>query len=208
MKDLEQYRDEWLAFFPGPGGQQHAFRVWNQVMKAYSEPHRHYHNLDHIRAMLDAFERSRAQLKDAAAVFVAILFHDFVYDPTRKDNEERSAALAETILKDLDYPEARIKKTASWIRATQHHTPNGDPDLDHLLDFDLQILGAEPEQYRQYTEQIRKEYELYPDALYRPGRKATMQHFLEREYIYATPHYRERFEATTRKNISNEIETL
>lgn len=208
MKELEQYRDEWLAFFPRPGAQQHAFRVWNQIVNAYSEPHRHYHNLDHIRAMLSAFERSRAQLQDPAAVFTAILFHDFIYDPERKDNEERSAAFAERILKELDHPEAAVGKIARWIRVTRYHVPDGDPDLDHLLDFDLEILGAAPDVYRQYTEQIRKEYAVYPDALYRTGRKAAMQHFLEREHIYATPLYRERLEAAARQNISGEIATL
>lgn len=208
MEDLQQYRDEWLAFFRRPGALQQAFRVWSQIVKAYSEPHRHYHNLDHIRALLDAFDRNRAQLQDPAAVFIAILFHDFIYDPERKDNEERSAAFAERVLKELDYPEAAVPKIARWIRATQHHEPDDDPDLGYLLDFDLQILGAAPEVYRQYTEQIRKEYAVYPDALYHPGRKAAMQHFLEREHIYATTLYRERLEAAARQNISGEIATL
>jgi predicted metal-dependent HD superfamily phosphohydrolase len=39
------------------------------------------------------------------------------------------------------------------------------------LDADLSILGKDLDTYLAYTKMIRKEYSIYPDFLYKPGRK-------------------------------------
>ena len=81
-------------------------------------------------------------------------------------------------------------------------------DNAYLLDFDLSILGKDWETYKNYTQQVRQEYKIYPDFLYNPGRKKVLLHFLERETLYFTESYKTQFENKARENIKRELETL
>ncbi|MFT4664033.1 MAG: putative metal-dependent HD superfamily phosphohydrolase [Polaribacter sp.] len=77
-----------------------------------------------------------------------------------------------------------------------------------LLDFDLEILSRDWKDYELYTQQIRKEYWMYPGPIYRKGRREAMQHFLEREYIYQSELFRTEGEEKARANIVAEIKSL
>ncbi|MGE4514074.1 MAG: hypothetical protein AB7E26_09720, partial [Chryseobacterium sp.] len=72
----------------------------------------------------------------------------------------------------------------------------------------LSILGSESEIYVSYTQKIRKEYSIYPDLLYRPGRKKVLEHFLKSESIFKTEYFKEKYELRARENILSEIESL
>ncbi len=50
-------------------------------------------------------------------------------------------------------------------------------DINYLLDADLSVLGKDRETYLVYTQMIRKEYSIYPDFLYKPGRKKFLNIF-------------------------------
>ena len=91
------------------------------------------------------------------------------------------------------------------ILATREHLPQPTPDANLLLDFDLAILGATWEEYQKYSQQIREEYCMYPDAAYRQGRRQVLQHFLSREYIYHTPLMRRKLEFQARQNVTQEM---
>ena len=74
--------------------------------------------------------------------------------------------------------------------------------------FDLKILSKDWEDYSIYFQQIRKEYSIYPDFLYNPGRKKALQHFLEHDYIYQTETFRNLYERQAKMNIQKEIDLL
>lgn len=74
--------------------------------------------------------------------------------------------------------------------------------------FDLKILSKDWEDYSIYFQQIRKEYSIYPDFLYNPGRKKALQHFLEHDYIYQTETFRNLYERQAKRNIQKEIDLL
>ena len=59
----------------------------NELSALYSAPSRHYHGMDHIRALLDLARQYRVEMADPEAVEAAIWFHDVVYDSRAKDNE-------------------------------------------------------------------------------------------------------------------------
>ncbi|TGP29351.1 hypothetical protein EN871_34915, partial [bacterium M00.F.Ca.ET.228.01.1.1] len=61
----------------------------------YQAGDRHYHSLAHIQAMLALASEYRHLLDDPQAVEAAIWFHDAIYDSRAKDNEAKSAELAE-----------------------------------------------------------------------------------------------------------------
>ncbi|KAG8340461.1 hypothetical protein TRVL_08710 [Trypanosoma vivax] len=79
----------------------HGTQLWEKyIATRYSEPQRHYHTLNHLEEMMGHL--AHFQLSSEAAhrlpetgarrliVELAMLFHDSVYDPQRKDNEECS----------------------------------------------------------------------------------------------------------------------
>lgn len=195
----------WNSIFPEQAAQQ----LLQALLDAYNAPGRHYHTAAHIAAMLRQSDACAHLLQDKPATDLAILYHDIVYDASRKDNEEASADRAAAELKQLGISDERIARVTELIHATKHHTAEGAiNDLHYLLDFDLGALGGSQQTYDAYADGIRKEYSMYPDALYNPGRKAVLQHFLGMEFIYKTPYFRERFEAPARQNLQREYDRL
>jgi predicted metal-dependent HD superfamily phosphohydrolase len=185
--------------------------VIEEIMCAYREPHRHYHTLDHIAALLALLARFGGGAVDRDALALAILFHDIVYDPGRQDNEEASAVLAAERLARLGFPDALVAKVARYVRATRHDQPpeaTSEADLALLRDLDLAILAAVPSAYRAYAQAIRREYAFVPDPLYRKGRRRVLEGLLARGHIYGTEQLRASWEHPARANLADEIAEL
>jgi len=58
-----------------------------------------------------------------------------------------------------------------------------------------------------YAKNIRKEYHIYPDLMYNPGRIKVLQHFLQKSNIYFTQAFQAK-EAAARQNLQQEIQLL
>jgi predicted metal-dependent HD superfamily phosphohydrolase len=212
MSALDTVRTCWLGLASGRSCSAPASAaVLEEIERAYREPHRHYHTLDHIAAMLTLLDRYGEEAGDRGALQLAILFHDIVYDPRRQDNEAASAALASDRLTSLGFPGDLVAKVARGILATRHTEPPGaigDPDLALLLDLDLSVLAARPVDYRAYAQAVRREYGFVPDPLYRPGRRRVLEGFLKRAPIYLTERLRGAWEQAARANLAAEIAEL
>jgi predicted metal-dependent HD superfamily phosphohydrolase len=189
-----------------------AAALLDELAQAYAQPGRHYHNLDHIAALLELLDRHGHDVRNRDAMELAIFFHDAVYVPTRSDNEAASAALAREQLTGLGVQDDLIAEVERLILATRHGQSvadaGSDPDLALLLDLDLSILGAERATYAAYAQAIRSEYAIVPDTIYRPGRRRVLAEFLGRPHIYATPGLREAWEAAARANLEWESTAL
>ncbi len=97
------------------------------------------------------------------------------------------------------------------VMATQHAAhaaPVDGIDTRLLLDFDLAILGAPPERFAGYEQDIRKKYAAVPSSVYRAGRRAVLQRFVAGEHIYHTAKARELLEAQARLNLQGALERL
>lgn len=178
--------------------------LYAEIQKAYSHRSRHYHTLAHLDQLVTELKPLRDQFSCWATVVFAIAYHDFVYDAIRKDNEERSAAVAAARLKQIAFSEAETERCLVFINATKKHEPV-NREVDLFTDADLSILGAVPERYQQYTIEIRKEYYMYPDLLYKPGRRKVLQRFLSMNCIYKTDEFYERYEQAARRNLQGEF---
>lgn len=181
-------------------------QLWLDLEKAYSGKSRHYHNLKHLEEMIILFEKHKSELKFPDEVLYSIFYHDYVYKVTRKDNELKSAEKAISILPK----ECKLNKDLVFdmILATQLHQHNTINDINWLIDFDLKILAKDWNDYQTYCNQIRKEYRIYPNFMYKPGRKKALEHFLEHKFIFQTDEFRMQFEEKTRRNIEREIVLL
>ncbi len=182
--------------------------LWSEIEEKYSEKGRHYHNLHHLEHLFIELDSVKEKVRNPTAVSFSVFYHDVIYDATSKSNEEKSAAFALSRLGKLCADADILRKVSDQILATKLHHPSGDRDTDYLLDADLSVLGKSTQTYTEYTRQIRKEYAIYPDFLYRPGRKKVLQHFLASEHIFKTEEFRRRYEVKARENLMAESELL
>ncbi len=204
MDQLEtSFRELWKEI--GANGSYE--KVFYEILKKYSEPQRHYHNLNHVIECLQLLEHFKRCADNLTLIETAIWFHDIEYDPRRTDNEEKSAEYAAETLRKYGVDEIFIEKTRSMIMATKHHQAL-DRDTIILLDIDLAILGKPEEEFNLYEEQIREEYNWVPVEKYREGRSKILQGFLSRNPIYQTRCIRERYEKQARKNLEESINGL
>lgn len=193
-----EYGEETVAFF-------------QELVEAYSSPKRYYHTLAHIEKLLLYVDQYKKKLTFPQQIQWAIWYHDAVYNPLRKDNEEKSALLAQTRLQELGLAEESYGYVVPWILATKDHKlpPEANTfDGEFLLDIDLSILGTSRSEYEEYCSQIRKEYAMYPRVLYNRGRKKVLHHFLDREFIFKTDVCQEQWEKKAKENLRWELKRL
>jgi predicted metal-dependent HD superfamily phosphohydrolase len=181
--------------------------AFGMLAACYARMGRFYHNLNHIEAVLATIEQLRDLAENLTAVRLAGWLHDVVYDSRARDNEERSAEFAQTLLPALAIPDAITDSVRRLILCTKTHQTNG-PDSAVLLDADLAILGAPEAEYAAYAAAIRREYAWAPEDAYRVGRRQVLETFLGREQIYFTPPMRQAREDQARRNLRQEIDSL
>ena len=188
----------------------------NVLEPRYSEPHRHYHTLDHVMACLDLVEELHC-----GHLELAIWFHDVIYDPHLSDNEEKSAELFNEVLgRHLGGFLGEGNQMARWITrailATKPGTIKPEPTsnknilctdlaLNLLLDVDLAILGAPEAEFAIYESQIRQEYAFVPEKDFREGRAKILEGFLAQPSIYRNTTY---LEPQARANLTRSIAKL
>ena len=184
-----------------------------ELRRRYAEPQRGYHDWRHIETLLTLFEETKPLLSNPTAVLYAVLFHDAVYDPTRTDNEDRSADLLRTSLAGtLDAP--TLEQAVSLILATKKHVvPEGlddgrGSDAAIFLDMDLSILGADEQRFDAYEDEIRTEYGHVPEEQFRAGRTRVLEAFASRDRLYLSDWGYARFEAQARRNIGRSLSRL
>jgi predicted metal-dependent HD superfamily phosphohydrolase len=160
---------------------------WAAVVAAWSEPHRRYHDLAHLAAVLGLVGELAGAAADPDAVRLAAWYHDVVYDPERTDNERISADRARAGLRGL-VPDARVDEVERLVLLTAGHDPAAD-DADGavLCDADLAVLAGPPEAYATYASAIREEYRHLSDEEFTAGRIAVLEHLLALPALYRTP---------------------
>ncbi|WP_308004821.1 hypothetical protein [uncultured Chryseobacterium sp.] len=182
--------------------------LWSEIEKKYTEKGKHYHNLEHLENLFSELDAVKDEIENFSVLSFSVFYHDVIYDASSKSNEEKSAEFAAVRLKRLRVDDYFIQKVSEQIIATKSHHLSEDSDTNYLLDADLSILGKDSEVYFDYTKKIRKEYSIYPDLLYKPGRKKVLKHFLEQKDIFKTPIFKEKYEDIARANIQMEIDGL
>lgn len=182
--------------------------LWSQIEFNYTHSSRHYHNLDHLLYMFLKALQFKDQIQDFDTLSFSIFYHDFIYKATRSDNEEKSASEAEKRLVKLGVTPIKIRECMDQIKATKLHDDHSNIDTNYLVDFDLAILGEDSVTYNDYTQKIRNEYSVYPDFLYKRGRKKVLNHFLQMENIYKTPEFIKGYESKARENMMDELSRL
>ena len=206
---MDMFENFWADFMYGkPAARSEEQRP---ALKArYMEPHRGYHNLRHLSELFVLYDDYKTLLKSPKAVLAAIFYHDAIYDPAAKDNEEQSAELARKDLTAMGFEPEFVDRVAQLILYTKtHDCPATDNDAKLFLDMDMAILGAKPDRYASYIKGVRQEYAMYDDKSFYAAR---LQRFLlptsEKSHLFHTPVFERRFGAKARLNLRGEIASI
>lgn len=201
-------RDRWNELWRAAGVPSDASSRYDQLTRLYAQPHRHYHNIQHIAECLREFDLARELAKQPLAVELAIWFHDAIYDPRAADNEERSAELARQCCGETGFNAQFQESVARLVLATKQHDGSLHPDAPLLVDIDLSILGQPADRFWQYEKQIRAEYEWVPQEVFAIKRAEILERFLARKQIYRTGHFFRKYEEQARTNLTASVEKL
>jgi predicted metal-dependent HD superfamily phosphohydrolase len=192
--------EQWRKLVP------QADELGRDLLDRWAQPHRHYHTVDHLAAMLAVIDRYAGVATDPDDVRLAAWFHDAIYDPKSTDNEERSAALAERELPKYGRAAGNV---ARLVRLTAgHQVEPGDTDGALLADADLAILAASPDVYDRYTVDVRREYVHVPDELFRLGRATVLRSLAALPTLYRIVPPRAHWERAARANLDRELGLL
>ena len=82
------YLERWKKLFERIGCKKSPDNQFHNLIRAYSEKHRAYHNLNHVEQCLKEFDEINNYLESSDLVELAIWYHDAVYS-TRSDSEKR-----------------------------------------------------------------------------------------------------------------------
>ncbi len=180
--------------------------VRDQLVAAYADPARGYHDLRHLTEVLERLD----ELSGAGAgfdrepVLLAAWFHDAVYAGAA-DDEELSAQWAERALPD----ELDVAEVARLVRLTALHRPSAtDANGCALSDADLAILAAPAERYDEYAATLRREYAHVSDSDFAAGRASILADLLAKETLFHTSYARDHWEAAARANAGAELDRL
>lgn len=187
--------------------------LWQAAATRYNEAHRAYHTLHHLKQLFAQFEQVKHNLYEPHIIALALYYHDVIYEPTRADNELKSADYAvEALQKYLSAEQCQHIYALIMMTATHQLDKLTDDDkrsdAAYLLDMDLSVLGAAGSEYELYASAVRKEYAHVPVTDYCIGRTAVLKGLLAHPRLYLTDYYFERLEKQARDNIKRELTSL
>lgn len=186
---------------------------WAALEAAYATPARAYHNFQHVREVLRQYDLVAAGpgWMQPVEVYLAVLYHDAIYEAGRGDNEARSADLAiEHIARWLPDAGVEAARVAELIHLTARHGRFSPDDVDRdaalFLDCDMAILGAEPALFDAYDRGIAAEYRGHvPAWVFKLNRRRFLKSLLGRERIYLSDFFHARLDAQARINLRRAV---
>lgn len=217
MSYSESLRVRWESLLEGISSDV-GNKWWTKINDSYSQPTRRYHNLQHLAQMFELLDKFEGEIRKKNSVAFAIFFHDLCYDPQAVDNEEKSSELFHEFASEAEissesplYNEVKDLILLTKTHLTEEHKAEGitgTEDKHFFLDFDMTILGSDPQEYEVYSKAIRQEYSFLPQGSYNGLRAKVLKSFLMIPNIFATDEFRKMYETKARKNIQREINSL
>lgn len=186
---------------------------WQDLERRYAQPQRHYHTIDHVRAVLRHWHRLDAEgcWDDRASTWVALLLHDAVYElgPLPPGSNERASAMLVRPWSTQFAIDVDVQLTEALILATADHGPTqpSEGDLALFLDCDMAILGAPAVDYDRYARQVRREWSHLDTATYAAGRAAFLR-ALSGQRIFHSDRFHTALHDTAQANIERELDSL
>lgn len=193
----------WLTLWQKLNAHGDPYEVYTGLVQSYSETHRFYHTLTHIAHCLTDYAQAAhlPWISSPLEIEAALWFHDEVYCPLAQSNEAKSAEKADSYLAQMGLPVQFRRTVSDLILITRHTSPPQTFDEKLMVDIDLSILGQPRTTFQRYEQAIRKEYGRMRESAFRNGRVRILHGFLDRESVYHTQFFQDRYEEQARKNL-------
>ena len=181
--------------------------MWTRLKEFYQKPLRYYHSFTHIEEVLLSFDEIKELCSHPKEVYLAILYHDAVYNYGSKENEKESAIIAVAeIARFLPHEQLDVEYIRRLIELTASHGTLKRGDLTQeerlFLDSDMAILGSSKQRFQLYEQQIKQEYtQAYSVFLYQMGRRRFLKKLLRTDRIYFSEYFYSKLEEAARRNI-------
>lgn len=209
MTKLGRLEKQWLSLWQRLQAKGNGHRVFMEIIRRYSEPHRVYHTLQHVQDCLNDLNKCRRIPNNPDAVEMALWFHDAVYDPQAQNNEDRSATLFRQIADKASLDIAFSRTVVKLILATRDHQEVPYyPDSRFVIDIDLASLGQPEKRFKENERKVRREYRDIDDTSFTAGRISFLEALLNRLPIYTLGFFRIQYEKQAQKNLTWAIENL
>ncbi|WP_339493158.1 HD domain-containing protein [Pseudomonas sp. EA_15y_Pfl2_R67] len=111
--------------------------AYEALIRHYCEPHRAYHNLQHLKECLHVRRVVNTACQACAEIDLALWFHDAIYDPLRSDNELRSAQWLDDVARDSGLGDETRRRLYDLVMVTRHDGAPASADEAVLVDTDL-----------------------------------------------------------------------
>lgn len=209
LVNLESLESKWATtIYNATGDAPERGAQWFKfLVEAYSESHRHYHTLEHVKHVLAdiAFLSQNEPVNDdlLTCLELSAWFHDVVFDPRSESNELDSTDLAEKALCDLGVDSRLIDQVIELILVTHSHRPT-TVGQRIFSDADFGIFATTNHIYKAYAYGIKKEYNWMSPEGYRLYRISCLKSLLNRDDIFYTSTMQS-YENHARYNINSEL---
>lgn len=138
----------------------------------WSENHRFYHTTEHLEQIIKDIENNiyfrELNIYEKHALLLAAFFHDIVYDPKRKDNEDKSINFFISSFKERDTK--MINTVCDLIETTKYRKRPFNKLQRIFWDADNAVFKKGYDEIIKKENLIRKEYYFVPKKEYKEKR--------------------------------------
>jgi len=135
----------------------------------WDQPHRHYHNTDHLFSILNKIKSDTEGIIDEEESMIlstAALFHDVIYDPTSDRNEEESIQYYKNMVGNINVDH----RIVNIILSTKFRKEPAERLTQIFWNYDNSILKSDISDLMEYEKKIRKEFQFVDYTEYKRGR--------------------------------------
>ena len=185
----------------------------DQLNDSYQKPQRFYHTIEHVCEVMSHYREIEglSLWPHPCEVYLAVLYHDAIYEYGTKDNEPRSAQVARDCV-DAWYSDHEINADymAHLIELTAHHSVLTSRDVNEeealFLDCDLAIIASPWPRFSEYQSQIEQEYtQVYCGLMYRTGRRRFLRTLEKAKRLFMSSHFHDRYDQQARANLARAL---
>jgi predicted metal-dependent HD superfamily phosphohydrolase len=152
----------------------------NMLLEMWNEPHRSYHNLNHLvdlnNMITNDYVAGKLNEKTTEKLLLTALFHDIIYNPQRTDNEIKSAEFFESICNEKN--DIHLQDIKQAIIDTQLH--EGTNYLSILFNkYDMNVVERDYDSLLEWEKCIHEEYSFAGEA-YKTGRLKFLESLVDK----------------------------
>jgi predicted metal-dependent HD superfamily phosphohydrolase len=152
----------------------------NEILKRWTEPHRYWHNTDHLKYLLFKIDKLNSiNEMEYDILVISAFFHDIIYNPERQNNEIKSIELFNKYSVDLptNYASSVIKIIKN--SANYHNIPLDKLSVMFWVMDNDPIINKDFEKFKDYEYKIRKEYGFVPTPTYKRERLKFLSKYID-----------------------------